>query len=72
MAAQLLQHRRFQLGRWHAGQARCTGVLLDVALRYVVPVSATVLFGGLEWRHRAAVSAKDDAFESVLWLELYA
>ena len=68
MAAQLLQHRRLQFSRWHAGQARCTSVLLDVALGHVVAVAATVLFGSLKRRHRAAVAAKDDAFEQVLRL----
>jgi hypothetical protein len=62
MAAQLLQHRRLQLSRWHAGQGRCTGVLFDVALGHVVPVAATVLFGehpeylkalsSYVWQHR--------------------
>ena len=68
MPAQLLQHRRLQFSRWHAGQARCTSVLLDVALGHVVAVAATVLFGSLKRRHRATVAAKDDAFEQVLRL----
>lgn len=68
MAAQLLQHRRLQLSCRHTGQARCTGVLLDVALGHVVAVAATVLFGCLKRRHRATVTAKDDAFEQVLRL----
>ena len=38
-------------------------MLLDVALGHIIPVAATVLFGCLKWRHRAAVAAKDDAFE---------
>jgi len=40
----------------------------SVALGHVVTVSATVLFGGLKWRHRATVATKDDAFEQVLRL----